>query len=83
VIGYRAENEYILEFKDTGKGIAATDMAYIFNRFKKLKQSSPEDSFGLGLPIVKSIADYHHIHIEILSEVGKGSTFRLVFNIPG
>jgi two-component system sensor histidine kinase ArlS len=74
------ENEhFVLEFKDTGKGIAASDMELIFNRFKKLRQSSPQDSFGLGLPIVKSIADYHNIEIEVLSEVDRGSTFRLIF----
>jgi signal transduction histidine kinase len=34
------ENEhFVLEFQDTGKGIAASDMDYIFNRFKKLKQA--------------------------------------------
>lgn len=79
ITGFKVNEHFVLEFKDTGKGIAEADMAYIFNRFKKLRQSSPQDSFGLGLPIVKSIADYHRINIEIQSEVDKGSTFRLIF----
>jgi len=79
ITGLTENQHFVLEFKDTGKGIAASDMAYIFNRFKKLRQSSPQDSFGLGLPIVKSIADYHKIEIEVLSEVDKGSNFRLIF----
>jgi signal transduction histidine kinase len=80
LITSRKENGHlVLEFKDTGKGIEETDQAFIFNRFKKLRQSSPEDSFGLGLPIVKSIADYHQIGIQVESTVGIGSVFRLIF----
>ncbi|HVW96484.1 MAG TPA: HAMP domain-containing sensor histidine kinase [Mucilaginibacter sp.] len=64
---------------DTGIGIAEADIPYIFNRFKKIRQSLQEDSFGLGLPIVKSIAGFHHIGIEVFSEKSKGSTFKLIF----
>jgi two-component system sensor histidine kinase ArlS len=77
--GLIENDHFILEFQDTGQGIAAQDMPYIFNRFKKLRQASPQDSFGLGLPIVKSIADYHRIKIEVFSEVNVGSIFRLIF----
>jgi two-component system sensor histidine kinase ArlS len=73
-------NSFVVKITDTGIGISAADLPYIFNRFKKLKQSLQQDSFGLGLPIVKSIADFHHIKIEVESEKNAGSTFKLVFS---
>jgi signal transduction histidine kinase len=70
---------YVVEITDTGIGISDEDLPYIFNRFKKLRQSLQQESFGLGLPIVHSIADFHHIRIDVRSEKGVGSSFKLVF----
>jgi signal transduction histidine kinase len=76
----RADNKlFIVEVADTGIGISTDRIPHIFNRFKKFSQSLQQDSFGLGLPIVKSIADFHHIHIEITSEPGIGTAFKLIF----
>jgi two-component system sensor histidine kinase ArlS len=72
-------NTFTVSITDTGIGINGEDIPYIFNRFKKFRQSLQQDSFGLGLPIVKSIAGFHHIRIEVRSEKGKGSTFKLIF----
>ncbi|HTH82046.1 MAG TPA: HAMP domain-containing sensor histidine kinase [Mucilaginibacter sp.] len=72
-------NALVVNITDTGIGISAEDMPYIFNRFKKLRQSLKQDSFGLGLPIVKSIADFHNITIEVASEKNVGSNFKLMF----
>lgn len=71
----------ILNITDTGIGIAGDELPFIFDRFKKLKRALQQDSFGLGLPIVKSIADFHSINIEVISEKGKGSTFSLMIPI--
>ncbi len=65
---------------DTGMGISDEDISTIFNRFKKANQSEETGGYGLGLSIVKSIADYHGIHIELTSEVGKGTEF--IINFP-
>jgi len=72
-------NEYIINITDTGIGIGTEEMPFIFNRFKKFRQSLLQDSFGLGLPIVKSIADFHHMKIKVISEKNSGSTFKLIF----
>ena len=64
---------------DSGIGISADDMPYIFNRFKKVRQSMQQDSFGLGLPIVKSIAAFHRIKIDVDSAKDVGSNFKLTF----
>ena len=79
VIGARENNMFTVSIVDTGIGISSEDIPYIFNRFKKIRQSLQQDSFGLGLPIVKSIASFHHIRIEVKSEKGVGSIFKLVF----
>lgn len=76
----KENNSFVVKIIDTGLGISETDLPYIFNRFKKLKQSLQQESFGLGLPIVKSIADFHNIKIEVESEINVGSTFKLIFN---
>ena len=73
-------NAFVVNITDTGLGISDEDLPYIFNRFKKLRQSLQQDSFGLGLPIVKSIAEFHHIKIEVISEKNVGSTFKLIFS---
>jgi two-component system sensor histidine kinase ArlS len=78
VVATRENNVFIISVIDTGIGIGAAELPYIFNRFKKFRQSLQQDSFGLGLPIVKSIAAFHQITIEVISEKGKGSTFKLI-----
>jgi two-component system sensor histidine kinase ArlS len=68
---------YSINITDTGIGIDAEQLPYIFHRFKKIRQSLLQDSFGLGLPIVKSIAAFHDINITVTSQKGIGSTFSL------
>nr|WP_290427239.1 HAMP domain-containing sensor histidine kinase [Mucilaginibacter aquariorum] len=79
VTGQWVKGNYTISVADTGIGIAAEELPYIFNRFKKLKQSLSQDSFGLGLPIVKSIATFHKMGISVVSEKDVGSTFTLTF----
>ncbi|MEO6151273.1 MAG: HAMP domain-containing sensor histidine kinase [Mucilaginibacter sp.] len=74
-------NNVVISITDTGIGISAEELPYIFNRFKKFKRSLQHDSFGLGLPIVKSIAGFHNMQVEVESEKDKGSTFKLVIPV--
>jgi signal transduction histidine kinase len=79
IVAIHENNQFSISIIDTGIGISTEDLPFIFDRFKKLRQSLKHDSFGLGLPIVKSIAAFHGIVIEVKSEKDKGSTFKLVF----
>jgi signal transduction histidine kinase len=80
VITTESENgNLIVNITDSGIGISTDDMPFIFNRFKKVRQSMQQDSFGLGLPIVKSIAAFHQIKIEVDSVKDLGSNFKLTF----
>lgn len=76
--GYHTEDGYTLQIQDTGVGIAPENISLVFNRFKRLHKTDNE-SFGLGLPIVQTIADLHYIKIDVSSVPGKGSTFSLTF----
>jgi two-component system sensor histidine kinase ArlS len=79
ITGTAGHNTFIISIADNGIGIDAEAIPFIFNRFKKFRQSLQQDSFGLGLPIVKSIATFHDIDIEVISVKGTGSTFKLIF----
>lgn len=69
---------WTVQVKDTGIGIPPEELGTIFNRFKKSNRSEGE-GYGLGLSIVRSIAQYHNIRIEVSSEAGKGTVFGVVF----
>jgi len=70
--------KYILSIADTGVGILPENIPHIFDRFKRFR---PEDdmSYGLGLPIVKTIADFHDIKISVESVKDLGCKFILEF----
>lgn len=67
-----------VEIADTGIGLAAQDIPYIFDRYYcALKPSAfSQNSTGLGLAIVKRILDLHDSVIAVDSQVNKGSVFR-------
>jgi two-component system sensor histidine kinase VicK len=74
-------NQYIIiDVKDRGLGISQDMLHIIFTPFSKAGRTGlkGEQSTGLGLSIVKQIIEMHKGKIEVESEVGKGSTFRIV-----
>ena len=73
-----SEKAYALVIEDTGVGIPAGDLAAIFNRFRKANADEGA-GYGLGLSIVKSIADYHQITISVDSTLGEKTRFTLSF----
>lgn len=65
---------YRISISDTGQGIHKEDLDRIFDRFSHHGSSGRH---GLGMSIVKSIADYFNIKIEIISKLGQGTTISL------
>ena len=74
--------ENVLEVADNGIGIPKEHQDRIFERFYRVDKSRSKSTggTGLGLAIVKHIvAKHHNAHIELESELGKGTTIRVVF----
>ena len=67
------ETSFIIE--DTGFGISEDDKAKVFEQFYRIKESAHIQGSGLGLSIVKGIADLHGWQLDIESELGKGTGF--------
>lgn len=79
VRAYIKEDEETVHFEvqDEGEGIPAEELPFIWDRYQKSSRSFSRSltSTGLGLNIVKAIADVHHGTCGAISEEGKGSTF--------
>jgi len=79
-VGKKDGNPYF-EVKDHGPGIPASDIPKMYIRFQKLtpKPTAGEPSNGLGLSIVRDLTNALKAKIECLTEVGKGTTFTVLF----
>ncbi|BAZ17519.1 multi-sensor signal transduction histidine kinase [Calothrix sp. NIES-4071] len=70
-----------IEISDTGIGIAPEDQEAIFDRFFRVENRVHTlEGTGLGLSIVRNIIDKHHSRVNLVSEVGTGTTFW--FDLP-
>jgi two-component system phosphate regulon sensor histidine kinase PhoR len=80
LVGVRREGErMVLEVRDFGPGIAHEEQHAIFERFYRAKavRLKPIRGSGIGLALVKHIAEAHGGGLEVESEEGQGATFRL------
>jgi heavy metal sensor kinase len=70
----------VLEVADEGPGIAPEHQDRVFERFYRVDKSRSREmgGTGLGLALVKWAAEAHGGRVELESEVGRGSTFRIV-----
>ena len=84
-----AREEAVVRFvvKDTGIGIAAADLPYVFERFWRAdrvrSRASERGGFGLGLAISHWIAQAHGGTLEVQSRLGRGSTFTVTLPLAG
>lgn len=80
IIRLSTSNDMVLvEVQDCGDGLAPEDQAQIFDRFGQLDKSNARATggIGLGLPISRELAELHGGTLEVRSEKGEGSVFRL------
>lgn len=70
----------VIRVEDNGPGIAKRDQARIFEKFYRAKDPLNRglQGTGLGLAIVKHIVRGNHGQVSVESEIGRGSTFRVV-----
>lgn len=76
-------NQVVVEILDQGVGIPAEEIDKIFEPFYRVQRGNETGGCGLGLYLVRHAMESHGGRIEVLSEVGKGSRFRLFFPIGG
>lgn len=69
-----------IQVLDTGIGIPADHLSSIFDEFYQVEvsASASRDGYGLGLSIVKRIAEFLELKLEVRSEVGQGSSFSVL-----
>lgn len=80
LLGTVTPDAVIIAVSDTGSGIDARHLPHLFDRFYRADAArSSTDSTGLGLAVVRSIAELHGGTVDVASSPGKGSTFTLRF----
>ncbi len=93
-LGVESEKDgYTVWVRDDGPGIAGEHLKRIFDRFYVVEKSRNKEigGSGIGLAIVKNIIENHHSKINVVSKLGKGTTFTFrlkkgrteVMNPPG
>lgn len=67
--------------KDNGNGIHPEDLHHIFKRFYRSRYSQDTQGIGLGLSLVKAVAQAHGGTVSVDSRLGEGTTFVLLFPV--
>ncbi|MGI9191150.1 MAG: sensor histidine kinase [Chitinophagaceae bacterium] len=77
------KNKLQIQFIDNGIGMDAETQKHIYEKFFRAHTGNLHNvkGFGLGLTYVKNIVDAHRGQIEVQSELGKGTTFTLSFQL--
>jgi two-component system OmpR family sensor kinase len=79
-----ADDQLRIWVRDDGPGIHPDDQERIFERFARGSTGiSRSQSSGLGLAIVRAIAEAHHGRAELVSEPGRGARFTIVIPVDG
>jgi signal transduction histidine kinase/CheY-like chemotaxis protein len=73
----QAERRAVLTVEDTGIGIAAHELARIFDRFHRIEGAAgrTHEGAGIGLALVQELARLHHGSVDVASAPGQGSSF--------
>lgn len=69
--------EVIIKIKDFGVGINSVDLEHIFDRLYKCDKARNKVGSGLGLYITKELVEKMNGYIDVVSEIGKGTEFKI------
>ncbi len=76
-----ADEQITVGVSDDGPGIKATDINKIFKRFTRLDNHKTIQGTGIGLSVVKEVTEANDGHVEVSSEWGNGSAFKVTFPV--
>lgn len=80
--GYKIDDEFVLEIRDNGRGIATENLEKIFEPEFTLKKG--HSNLGMGLHFVKiTMSKFFNGNVSVETQVGKGTKFILNFDIGG
>jgi signal transduction histidine kinase len=77
-----ADGRIEVDVADAGLGIPAEHLGRIFDVFQRLHSDEEYAGTGIGLAVVKKVADLLDAELRVVSEPGKGSTFTVVLPAP-
>ena len=77
--GRVCSGEIQFEVEDGGEGLSEAQLRQAFEMFERLSPDTSKPGCGLGLPIVKSVVELLGGRVDVESEPGKGTLFRLAF----
>lgn len=81
---YLKDHEIVIEIQDTGSGISKDVIPDIFTRFYRGDEAHSTSGIGLGLSVAKQIIELHGGRIEVESQLGIGTLFRILLpSSPG
>lgn len=84
-VGFSAaygDGRLVMAVSDTGVGMTEDALGRIFRPFQRIMDNTNADGFGLGLSITKGLVTLLDGTIEVASDVGKGTTFRVSLPLP-
>lgn len=74
---FEDESKVVIEVADTGPGIPPEDLAHVWEELYRGQGARPTSGSGLGLALVRAIAERHDGQATVRSRVGQGSVFTL------
>src|SRR5690606_29107339 len=78
----QVKRQVSMRFSDRGIGIAKTEQAHVFKKFYRVQnQYNQKGSVGLGLAFCRELVNFMGGNIAVESELGKGTTFSIVFSL--
>ena len=75
------QRQAVISVRDTGYGIAPDALPHIFERYYQVKDGHQASGTGIGLALVKSLADLHEGQLWAESKLGEGSVFSFALHI--